>query len=143
MTAPLFDDQPGAVICRAYGSMSRAAVPSKHGTYCAVLDLAPLPAQQESDHATVLRGAAVDVGDRWAFFDDLATAASFARAGRMSNLTPSWDLFEAAQVRAYCPEHGGEELALLLGRQVYERTELRTLANQFAATAAETLSWSS
>ncbi|WP_419702956.1 hypothetical protein [Promicromonospora sp. NFX87] len=85
---------------------------------------------------SVLRGAAVDVGDRWAFFDDLATAAVFARTGCMSNMMPSWDLFEAAEIRAYCPAHARDELALLLGRQVYERTEMYQLINRFAVTAA-------
>lgn len=130
-----------ASICRHYGE------PSAHtgytrtmadGEYTAVVDQPALPAALKTTAFRVCRGAAVDLADRWAFFDDLAPAAAFAHAGRESNMRPTWDLFEAAELRAYCSEHRREEVALLLGRQVYERSEIHTHAARFAATAAAT-----
>jgi hypothetical protein len=127
-------------ICRQYGEHSAHSgytrTTATDEEYTTVVDQPALPGALETATFRVCRGAAVDLSDRWAFFDDLAPAAAFARAGRMSNLMSSWDLFEAAEVRSYCSEHHREESALLLGRQVYERSELQAHAARFAATVA-------
>jgi hypothetical protein len=135
LTAPAADAAPVSM-CATFSEYPDAVPHSGRGEYCAVVDYALLPPALEAAGRRVCRGAAVDVGDRWAFFDDLASAAGFARAGRMSNLMPSWDLFEAAEVRAFCTEHARDELALLLGRQVYDRAEIHALSAQFARSAA-------
>lgn len=124
-------------LCRHYGSHPGARTSTtEHGEYCAVVDHAPLPPAREEGETSVFRGAAVDIGDRWAFFDSLAPAAGFVRAGLLSNLAPSWDLFEAAEVRSYCTEHCCDELALVLGRQVYDEAEIDEFFSQFAASTA-------
>ncbi|MFI2363944.1 hypothetical protein [Promicromonospora sp. NPDC019610] len=123
-------------LCRSYGNHPGARGPVGHGGYCAVVDHASLPPASEAAGLSVHRGAAVDVGDGWAFFDDLAPAACFVRAGLRSNLSPSWDLFEAAEVRSWCAEHCCDELALVLGRQVYEAAEIDGFFAQFAASLA-------
>jgi hypothetical protein len=127
-------------ICRQYGEHSAHSgytrTTATDEEYTAVVDQPVLPGALEAATFRVCRGAAVELSDRWAFFDDLAPAAAFVRAGRMSNLRSSWDLFEAAEVRSLCSEHHREESALLLGRQVYERSELRAHAARFAATVA-------
>ncbi|WP_285102027.1 hypothetical protein [Promicromonospora sp. MEB111] len=124
-------------VCRAYGEDVAdgwyARTGGGGGEYAAVVDQPALPGALETAEVRICRGAAVDLTDRWAFFDDLAPATAFVRAGRLSNMMPSWDLFEAAEVRAYCPEHHREEAALLLGRQVHERSELRELVARFVA----------
>ncbi|MFC8801016.1 hypothetical protein ACFT2C_25070 [Promicromonospora sp. NPDC057138] len=124
-------------ICTTYGDRTGdsgyARTRATGGEYSAVVDHPALPAALETTEVRVCRGAAVDLADRWAFFDDLTPAAAFVCAGRMSNMVPSWDLFEAAEVRAFCPEHRREEAALLLGRQVYERSEIHALVTRFAA----------
>jgi hypothetical protein len=129
----------GTSICRQYGEHSaHTAYPRTmaDGEYTAVVDQPALPGALETTTFRVGRGAAVDLSDRWAFFDDLPPAAAFVRAGRKSNMMSSWDLFEAAEVRAFCSEHDCEEVALLLGRQVYERSEIQAHSARFAATAS-------
>lgn len=135
-TVTAVDNRLTTSVCGAYGEgaaetgyVRRAAA---GGDYAAVVDQAALPGALEAPALRICRGAAVDLTDRWAFFDDLAPAAAFVRAGRMSNLMASWDLFEAAEVRAFCPEHCREEAALLLGRQVYDRSEIHGLVGRFA-----------
>jgi hypothetical protein len=126
-------------ICRQYGEHpTHTAYPhtTADGEYTAVVDQPELPGAMETAAFRVCRGAAVDLSDRWAFFDDLAPAATFARAGRTSNMMSSWDLFEAAEVRAFCARHHREEAALLLGRQVYERSEIDAHAARFTAAAS-------
>ncbi len=126
-------------ICRQYGEHSTHTAythTAADGEYAAVVDQPTLPGALETTTFRVCRGAAVDLSDRWAFFDDLAPAAAFVRAGRMSNMMSSWDLFEAAEVRAFCARHHCEEVALLLGRQVYERSEINAHAARFATTAS-------
>ncbi|MFD7308398.1 hypothetical protein [Promicromonospora sp. NPDC059942] len=134
---PTVDGEPATSICRSYGSHPGVRTPAtERGGYCAVVDHAPLPAAGEDDELSVHHGAAVDIGDGWAFFDGLAPAACFVRAGLRSNLSPSWDLFEAAEVRSWCTEHCCDELALVLGRQVYEAAEIDGFFAQFAASLA-------
>lgn len=134
---PTVDIEPTTSICRSYGSHPGVRTPTtEHGGYCAVVDHAPLPPACEDDELSVHRGAAVDIGDGWAFFDGLAPAACFVRAGLLSNLSPSWDLFEAAEVRSWCTEHCCDELALVLGRQVYEPAEIDEFFAQFATSLA-------
>jgi hypothetical protein len=126
-------------ICRQYGEHSTHTTythTTTEGEYTAVVDQPALPGAMETTTLRVCRGAAVDLSDRWAFFDDLAPAAAFVRAGRTSNLMSSWDLFEAAEVRAFCARHHREEVALLLGRQVYEQSEIQAHAARFAATTS-------
>ncbi|WP_275002320.1 hypothetical protein [Promicromonospora iranensis] len=139
-TAVFVLDEIETSICRHYGELTEhpgyTRTSGADGEYLAVVDHPALPGALESTMFRVCRGAAVDLADTWAFFDDLAPAAAFSRAGRMSNLRPSWDLFEAAEVRAPCPEHHREEVALLLGRQVYERSEIHAHAARFAGAAA-------
>jgi hypothetical protein len=129
-------------ICRQYGEHSGHTAYTRtaaDGEYTAVVDQPALPGAMEATALQVCRGAAVDLTERWAFFDDLPPAAAFVRAGRMSNMMSSWDLFEAAEVRAFCSWHHREEVALLLGRQVYERSEIQAHAARFAAmTSART-----
>lgn len=128
------DESRPASICATYGEHAEGSTTAANGgEYCAVVDQPYLPGAQEDDEVNVCRGAAVDLGDRWVFFDDLAPAAGFVRAGLRSNLMLSWDLFEAAEVRAHCPEHGRDERALLLGRELYEEPEMRRLLTSFAA----------
>lgn len=134
-TAFTVDGDPATSVCRAYGGATddsgyarRAAA---GGDYAAVVDQPALPGALEAPALRICRGAAVDLTDRWAFFDDLAPAAAFVRAGRTSSMSASWDLFEAAEVRAFCAEHHREEAALLLGRQVYEPSEIQDLARHF------------
>jgi hypothetical protein len=131
------DSGPLASVCRTYGDGSADSWYARSGAagaeYSAVVDHAALPGSLETAEVRICRGAAVDLGDGWAFFDDLAPAAAFVRAGSMSNLMASWDLFEAAEVRTFCAEHRSEEAALLLGRQVYERSEMNGLVARFAA----------
>jgi hypothetical protein len=136
-------DEIETSICRHYGEhygehsahSEYTGTTASDGEYTAVVDQPALPGALETTTFRVCRGAAVDLSDRWAFFDDLAPAAAFVRAGRKSNMMSSWDLFEAAEVRAFCSEHDREEVALLLGRQVYERSEINAHAARFAATA--------
>jgi hypothetical protein len=126
-------------ICRHYDEHSPHTAythTTADGEYTAVVDQPALPGAAETAAFRICRGAAVDLSDRWAFFDDLAPAAAFVRAGRTSNMMSSWDLFEAAEVRAFCARHHREEVALLLGRQVYERAEIHAHAARFAATAS-------
>lgn len=124
-------------VCRTYADDVAdgwyARTRASGGQYSAVVDHPALPGALEAPGVRVCRGAAVDLADQWAFFDDLAPAAAFVRAGRMSNMMPSWDLFEAAEVRTFCPEHDREEAALLLGRQVHERSEIDELVTGFVA----------
>ncbi|MFD7311067.1 hypothetical protein [Promicromonospora sp. NPDC059942] len=136
MPSSAVDHEPGTVAHSGSGQRPTLAAPSDPAKYHAILDHTPLPPAQNGPGMSVLRGAAVDVGHHWAFFDDLATAAGFARAGHMSNMAPSWDLFEAAEIRAYCQAHARDELTLLLGRQVYERAEMYQLIKRFAVSAA-------
>ncbi|MGI5190424.1 hypothetical protein ACQEVI_19975 [Promicromonospora sp. CA-289599] len=126
-------------ICRQYGKHSPHTADTHPATDCeytAVVDQPALPGAMETATLRVCRGAAVDLSDHWAFFDDLAPAAAFVRAGRTSNLMSSWELFEAAEVRAFCARHHREEAALLLGRQVYEESEIHAHAARFTATAS-------
>lgn len=129
-------------VCRTYRDDSAdgwyARTRASGDQYSAVVDQPTLPGALETSAVRICRGAAVDLADRWAFFDSLAPAAAFARSGRMSNMEPSWDLFEAAEVRAFCPEHDREEAALLLGRQVHEVPEIHDLVARFAAALPET-----
>ncbi|WP_274998095.1 hypothetical protein, partial [Promicromonospora iranensis] len=131
-TAMFVLDEIETSICRHYGEHTEHTWYTRRsgtdGEYVAVVDHPALPGALETTMFRVCRGAAVDLADTWAFFDDLAPAAAFARAGRMSNMMPSWDLFEAAEVRAFCSEHHRDEVALLLGRQVYERSEIHAHA---------------
>lgn len=125
-------------VCRAYGQDTEGwdARPGPDREYTAVVDHPALPGALETAEVLVCRGAAVDLDDRWVFFDGLAAAAAFVRAGRTSNLMPSLDLYEAAEVRAHCAEHGRPEAALLLGRQVYEPAEIDGLVARFATAVA-------
>ncbi|WP_423464933.1 hypothetical protein ACO229_11080 [Promicromonospora sp. MS192] len=125
-------------VCRAYGQDTDgwdARPDEERGEYTAVVDHPALPGAVETVDVLVCRGAAVELDDRWVFFDDLAPAATFVDSGRASNL-PSLDLYEAAEVRAHCAEHGRPEAALLLGRQVYEPSEIRGLVARYAAHVA-------
>lgn len=142
-SAPL-DVLPGGglvtSVCRAYAhdpyGWALRAVSTRE--YTAVVDHPALPDALETNDVLVCRGAAVDLDeDRWLFFDELAPAAAFARAGRRSTLEAPLDLYEAAEVRAHCAEHGRHEAALLLGRQVHDRAELHALVARFAAQGAE------
>lgn len=135
-TVSTLDDGIITSVCRSYGDQADgwyARTRAAGGEYSAVVDHPALPDALETTGVRICRGAAVELADQWAFFDDLAPAAAFARAGRMSNMRPSWDLFEAAEARAFCPEHDREEAALLLGRQVHENAEIHALVTRFAA----------
>lgn len=136
-TASSLDGGLISSVCRTYGGRSTEGwytrTRAAGGEYSAVVDHPALPGALEATGVRICRGAAVDLADQWAFFDELAPAAAFVHAGRMSNMSPSWDLFEAAEVRAFCPEHHCEEAALLLGRQVHENLEIHGLVARFAA----------
>src|SRR5688500_5710308 len=136
-TVSPIDDGFITSVCRTYADAAAdrwyARNRASGGQYSAVVDHPALPGALDASGVRICRGAAVDLADQWAFFDDLAAAAAFVRAGRMSNMMPSWDLFEAAEVRAFCPEHDHEEAALLLGRQVHERAEIHDLVTRFVA----------
>ncbi|WP_419702940.1 hypothetical protein [Promicromonospora sp. NFX87] len=121
-------------ICSAYADDAGPGTPDRQ--YWAVVDHEQLPGAHETSVVQVLRGAAVEIDGLWAFFDSFPPAASFARAGRMSNLAATWELFEAAELRAFCATHQREEAALLLGRQVYERTELSQFVAEFVGSAS-------
>ncbi|WP_129789180.1 hypothetical protein [Promicromonospora panici] len=140
-TASSLDGGLISSVCRTYGGPSTdgwyTRTRADGGEYSAVVDHPALPGALETTGVRICRGAAVDLADQWAFFDDLAPAAAFVHAGRMSNMRASWDLFEAAEVRAFCPEHRCEEAALLLGRQVHENLEIHGLVARFAATLPE------
>ncbi|GAA2233752.1 hypothetical protein GCM10010413_35940 [Promicromonospora sukumoe] len=131
------DSDHGTSICRSWANHPGArTTDTDHGGYSAVVDHAPLPPARDTATLSVLRGAAVDVGCGWAFFDGLAPAAGFVRAGLLSNLSPSWDLFEAAEVRSWCTEHCCDEAALVLGRQVHDQDEIDGFFTQFATSLA-------
>ncbi|MCP2266515.1 hypothetical protein ACFQHV_09080 [Promicromonospora thailandica] len=130
---------PVTSVCRAYGqdtgTWDARTTPARR-EYTAVVDHPALPAALEASGVHICRGAAVELDDRWVFFDGLAPAAAFVRAGRASNLRASLDLYEAAEVRARCAEHDRPEAALLLGRQIFEPAEVCDLVARFAAAAA-------
>lgn len=136
-TASPLDGGITTSVCRTYGDGVTdgwyARTRATGGQYSAVVDHPTLPGALETTGVRICRGAAVDLADQWAFFDGLAPAATFVRSGRLSNMRPSWDLFEAAEVRSFCPEHDREETALLLGRQVHEDAEIHELVTRFVA----------